>query len=85
MRLGQQRCLTTRIDGCGGRKAYQRKGKSEDLDGVMVFNLEGKAIGFIRLPERCANLGFGGAKNNRLYTASCHSLYAVYVEAHGAA
>jgi gluconolactonase len=29
--------------------------KAEDLDGVMVFNPQGKAIGFIRLPERCAN------------------------------
>ncbi|CAN7684100.1 SMP-30/gluconolactonase/LRE family protein [Variovorax sp. LjRoot84] len=56
-----------------------------DLDGVMVFNPQGKAIGFIRLPERCANLSFGGAKNNRLYMASCHSLYALYVEMHGAA
>jgi gluconolactonase len=52
---------------------------------VMVFNPQGKAIGFIRLPERCANLAFGGTKRNRLYMASCHSLYALYVEAHGAA
>jgi gluconolactonase len=56
-----------------------------ELDGVMVFNPQGKAIGFIRLPERCANLSFGGAKNNRLYMASCHSLYALYVETQGAA
>jgi gluconolactonase len=68
----------------GGRKVYQLQGKSEDLDGVMVFNPQGKAIGFIKLPERCANLTFGGPKNNRLYMASCHSLYALYVEAHGA-
>jgi gluconolactonase len=68
----------------GGRKVYQLKGRSEDLDGVMVFNPQGKAIGFIRLPERCANLCFGGPKNNRLYMASSHSLYALYVEAHGA-
>jgi gluconolactonase len=49
-----------------------------------VFNPEGKAIGFIRLPERCPNLAFGGPKKNRLFMASCHSLYALYVEAHGA-
>lgn len=67
-----------------GRKVFQLRGKSEELDGVMVFNPQGKAIGFIRLPERCANLTFGGPKNNRLYMASCHSLYALYVEAHGA-
>jgi len=68
----------------GGRKVYSLQGKSEDLDGVMVFNAQGKAIGFIRLPERCANLTFGGPKNNRLYMTSSHSLYALYVEAHGA-
>ena len=69
----------------GTRKVYGLKGKSEDLDGVMVFNPQGKPFGFIRLPERCANLCFGGPKNNRLYMASCHSLYALYLEAHGAA
>jgi gluconolactonase len=68
----------------GGRKVYPLKGKSEDLDGVMVFSPQGKPLAFIRLPERCANLCFGGPKNNRLYMASSHSLYALYVEAHGA-
>jgi gluconolactonase len=67
-----------------GRKIYQLKGKSEDLDGVMVFNPQGKPLAFIRLPERCANLTFGGPKNNRLYMTACHSLYALYVESHGA-
>lgn len=67
-----------------GRKVYQLKGRSEDLDGVMIFNPQGKPIGFIRLPERCPNLTFGGPKNNRLYMASSHSIYALYVEAHGA-
>ena len=68
----------------GTRKVFQLKGKPEDLDGVMVFNPSGKPIGFIRLPERCANLEFGGPKRNRLYMASCHSVYALYVESHGA-
>ena len=68
----------------GGRKVFQLKGKSEDLDGVMVFNPEGKALAHIRLPERCANLCFGGPKNNRLYMTACHSVYAFYVESHGA-
>ncbi len=68
----------------GGRKVYPLKGRSEDLDGVMVFNPQGKPLAHIRLPERCANLCFGGPKNNRLYMASSHSLYALYVEAHGA-
>jgi len=68
----------------GGMKAHMPVTKPEELDGVKVFNKEGKAIGFIRLPERCANLEFGGLKRNRLYMASCHSLYALYVESHGA-
>lgn len=68
----------------GGRKVFQLRGRSEDLDGVMVFNAQGKPLAFIRLPERCANLAFGGPKNNRLYMASSHSLYALYVESHGA-
>lgn len=49
-----------------------------------IFNPQGKAISFIKLPERCENLTFGGPKNNRLYMTSCHSVYALYVEAHGA-
>ena len=67
----------------GGRHVYQLRGKSEDLDGVMVFNAKGKPLAFLRLPERCANLTFGGPKNNRLYMASCHSLYAMYFETQG--
>ena len=68
----------------GGMKAHLPLARSEDMDGVKIFSPQGKPIGFIRLPERCANLSFGGPKNNRLYMASCHSLYALYVEAHGA-
>jgi len=69
---------------CGWGSNGAPGAKAEELDGVMVFNPQGKAIGFIRLPERCANLCFGGAKNNRLFMASCHSVYALTVEAHGA-
>jgi gluconolactonase len=69
---------------CGWGSNGSPTAKPEELDGVMVFNPQGKAIGFIRLPERCANLEFGGPKRNRLYMASCHSLYALYVETHAA-
>lgn len=54
------------------------------LDGVMVFNPQGKPIGHIHLPERCANLCFGGADNNRLFMASSRSIYALYVNTRGA-
>ncbi|MGH6622867.1 MAG: SMP-30/gluconolactonase/LRE family protein, partial [Burkholderiaceae bacterium] len=81
---GSNGALQAEATDVGGRKVFQLRGKSEDLDGVMVFNPQGKAIGFIRLPERCANLAFGGPKNNRLFMTASHSLYALYVEAHGA-
>ncbi len=54
------------------------------LDGVRVYDAAGRAIGHVHLPERCANLCFGGAKNNRLFMASSHSLYALYVNTRGA-
>ena len=40
------------------------------LDGVTVFNPDGKPIGRIDLPERCANLCFGGMHRNRLFMAA---------------
>src|ERR1700730_1315181 len=59
-------------------------GTGEGLDGVLVFNPEGKRIGAISLPERSANLCFGGVKRNRLFMAASHSLYSLYVGAQGA-
>ena len=54
------------------------------LDGVRVYNSQGLAIGHIHLPERCANVCFGGAKGNRLFMAATHSVYALYVNTTGA-
>jgi gluconolactonase len=56
---------------------------SDDLDGVMVFAPGGKPIGRIRLPERCANLCFGGLKRDRLFMAASQSIYSLYVHAQG--
>jgi gluconolactonase len=42
-------------------------------------------IGHIALPERCANLCFGGRKRNRLFMAASQSLYSVYVNTQGIA
>lgn len=53
------------------------------LDGVMIFNPEGKPIGRIALPERCANVCFGGRANSRLFMAASQSLYALYVNVAG--
>ncbi|MSQ18307.1 MAG: SMP-30/gluconolactonase/LRE family protein [Betaproteobacteria bacterium] len=55
-----------------------------ELDGVMIFNPTGQLIGRIQLPERCANVCFGGRHRNRLFMAASHSLYAVYVNTQGA-
>jgi len=57
---------------------------SEPLDGVRVFAPDGAPIGRIALPERCANVCFGGAKRNRLFMAASQSLYALYVNTQGA-
>ncbi len=56
----------------------------EPLDGVRVFTPQGRSIAHIHLPERCANLCFGGAARNRLFMAASHSLYALYVNTQGA-
>ena len=54
-----------------------------ELDGVMVFNPQGEPIGRIALPERCANLCFGGRHRNRLFMAASQSIYALYVNTRG--
>jgi gluconolactonase len=56
---------------------------SEGLDGVHVFNPEGRLIGRIDLPERCANVCFGGVHRNRLFMAASTSLYSLYVNVQG--
>ena len=59
-------------------------GTSDELDGVMIFNPAGAPIGRIALPERCANLCFGGRHRNRLFMAASQSLYSLYVMTQGA-
>jgi gluconolactonase len=56
----------------------------EGEDGLAVFAPDGKLIGRILLPERCANVCFGGLKRNRLFMAASQSIYTLYVEAQGA-
>ncbi|UTD25643.1 SMP-30/gluconolactonase/LRE family protein [Bradyrhizobium sp. WD16] len=57
---------------------------SPELDGVLVHNPAGEPIGRIALPERCANLCFGGRRRNRLFMAASQSIYALYVNTRGA-
>lgn len=56
-----------------------------ELDGVRVFDKTGKPIGHIALPERAANVCFGGRFRNRLFMAASHGLYALYVNTQGVA
>jgi gluconolactonase len=56
-----------------------------ELDGVRVFSASGHPIGHIDLPERCANVCFGGRYRNRLFMAASHGLYALYVNTQGVA
>ncbi len=67
-----------------GSITNSKGGLSKDMDGVIVINPQGKQIAHIHLPERCGNLCFGGAKNNRVFMTAGHSLYALYVETRGA-
>lgn len=60
-------------------------GMTAELDGVRIFNPAGTPIGHIHLPERCANVCFGGRYRNRLFMAASHSLYALYVDVQGVA
>jgi gluconolactonase len=58
---------------------------AEGLDGVSVFNPAGKLIGRIDLPERCANVCFGGVKRNRLFMCGSTSMFSLYVNTQGVA
>ena len=60
-------------------------GMTAELDGVRVFTPQGEPIGHIALPERCANVCFGGRHRNRLFMAAAHSLYSLYVNTQGVA
>jgi len=58
-------------------------GGGEGLDGVAVYNPDGRVIGRILLPERCANLCFGGLRRNPLFLAASQSLYSIFVNTQG--
>lgn len=55
------------------------------LDGVHVFDPSGTLIGRIDLPERCANVCFGGLHRNRLFMAASTSVYSLFVNTQGVA
>lgn len=54
------------------------------LDGVQVFNSQGKLIGKIVMPKETANMTFGGKDNNILFICSSDSLWAIKLNTQGA-
>jgi gluconolactonase len=70
-----------RVDTDGNLWCAWSGGAAED--GVAIYAPDGKIIGRIMLPERCANVCFGGRKRNRLFMAASQSVYALYVETQG--
>lgn len=72
-----------RVDVDGNLWVGWGMGKS-GLDGVSIFNPDGKPIGRIDLPERCANLCFGGRMRNRLFMCASTSVYSLFVNTQGA-
>jgi gluconolactonase len=56
-----------------------------DTNGVRVHAPDGTLLAFLHTPEVVANLVFGGTKRNRLFMTGSTSIYAIYVNAVGAA
>ena len=56
-----------------------------DTNGVRVHAPDGTLLAFLHTPEVIANLVFGGTKRNRLFMTGSTSIYAIYVNAVGAA
>lgn len=54
-------------------------------DGVHCYAADGRLLGRLLLPERAANLCFGGPARDRLYICATTALYAVTVRSQGIA
>jgi gluconolactonase len=53
-------------------------------DGVHCYEPDGMLIGKVKVPERVANVVFGGIKRNRLFICATSSLYSVLLPVNGA-
>ena len=51
---------------------------------VLCYHPDGTLLGKVNVPERVANVCFGGAKSNRLFIAATTALYAVMLPVNGA-
>ncbi len=57
---------------------------SSATDGVHCYHPDGSLIGKVLVPERVANVCFGGARRNRLFITATRSVYAVMLAVNGA-
>lgn len=53
-------------------------------DGVHIYSPAGEMVGRINLPKACANVCFGGPKNNWLFIACTDTMYLLHTTANGA-
>jgi gluconolactonase len=53
-------------------------------DGVHCLSQEGELLGKILVPQRVANLCFGGPAGNRMFIAASTALYAIFLNCRGA-
>ena len=53
-------------------------------DGVHILDPDGNELGRISVPERTANLAFGGTDGRRVFVTASSSLYAIDVLVRGA-
>ena len=75
---------TQREQSSGHRPSDKNADEYEGNSPAFIHASGRRRIGKINLPERAANLCFGGARRNRLFIAGSQSIYALYVNAQGA-
>lgn len=85
-RLGQSRVFAEIEPGIpdGLRVDVQGNVWTSAGDGIQCFAADGTLLGKILLPEKVANLTFGGPRRNRLFIAANTSLYMIHVAVAGA-
>ena len=84
-RLGDGRVFATCDNGMFDGFRVDTEGRlwSSAGDGVHAFDADGTLLGKLLVPERVANVCFGGPKRNRLFICATRSLYAIYLNAKG--
>ena len=90
-KLSKSRSFGERLVGVADGIVCDRKGnvwassgwRGAESNGVQVFAPDGKLIGFIRLPEVCSNVCFGGETMDQLFMTARTSLYSIGVASRG--